>query len=62
MAQASAGILLYRHGPSGVEVFLVHMGGPFWAQKDAGAWSIPKGVIGEGEAPLAAGLSSLVTS
>jgi len=34
---------MYRHGPDGVEVFLVHPGGPFWARKDAGAWSIPKG-------------------
>jgi predicted NUDIX family NTP pyrophosphohydrolase len=39
----SAGILLHRRGPDGVEVLLVHPGGPFWASKDAGAWSIPKG-------------------
>ena len=56
MTQVSAGILLYRRRPSGLEVFLVHMGGPFWAHKDAGAWSIPKGLIGPGEAPLTAGL------
>jgi predicted NUDIX family NTP pyrophosphohydrolase len=43
MPQTSAGILLHRTGPSGPEVFLVHPGGPFWARKDAGAWSIPKG-------------------
>jgi len=39
----SAGILLYRRKNNGVEFFLVHPGGPFWAKKDAGAWSIPKG-------------------
>jgi len=40
----SAGLLLYRRGPGGVEVLLGHMGGPFWARKDEGAWSIPKGL------------------
>lgn len=54
MPQISAGILLYRRGASGLEVFLIHMGGPFWARKDAGAWSIPKGLIDEGEDALAA--------
>ncbi len=54
MPQISAGILLYRRGAQGLEVFLIHMGGPFWARKDAGAWSIPKGLIAEGEDPLAA--------
>lgn len=49
----SAGLLLYRRRP-GLEVFLVHPGGPFWAKKDAGAWSIPKGLIGADETPLAA--------
>jgi predicted NUDIX family NTP pyrophosphohydrolase len=49
--KTSAGLLLYRHR-SGLEVFLVHPGGPFWAKKDAGAWSLPKGEIGEGEDPL----------
>jgi predicted NUDIX family NTP pyrophosphohydrolase len=39
----SAGILLYRSGEAGVEVLIVHPGGPFWKRKDAGAWSIPKG-------------------
>ena len=39
----AAGILLFRHGPAGLEVFIAHMGGPFWARKDAHAWSIPKG-------------------
>jgi predicted NUDIX family NTP pyrophosphohydrolase len=50
----SAGILLYRRNASGLQVFLAHPGGPFWAKKDAGAWTIPKGEIGEGEDPLAA--------
>ncbi len=49
MAKRSAGILLYRHGTSGLEVLLVHPGGPFWAKKDLGAWSIPKGEHEEGE-------------
>ncbi|MBB5953432.1 putative NUDIX family NTP pyrophosphohydrolase [Saccharothrix tamanrassetensis] len=39
----SAGILLYRHTNDGLEVLIGHMGGPFWARKDAGAWSVPKG-------------------
>lgn len=43
---------MYRRRASGPEVFLVHPGGPFWARKDAGAWSIPKGEIEPGEAPL----------
>lgn len=50
----SAGILLYRTGRDGVEVLLVHPGGPFWARKEEGAWSIPKGEFGEDEAPLEA--------
>ena len=45
----SAGILLYRLRPDGPEVLLVHPGGPFWAKKDLGAWSIPKGEIGDAE-------------
>lgn len=50
----SAGIVLYRHTPAGgVELLLAHMGGPFWAGKDAGAWTIPKGEIEDGETPLA---------
>ena len=48
----SAGIVLYRKGEKGIEVFLVHPGGPFWAKKDDGAWSIPKGEYLEGEDPL----------
>lgn len=50
----SAGLLLYRKGSQGVEVLLVHPGGPFWARKDAGAWSIPKGELAEGEEGLVA--------
>lgn len=53
MPRTSAGILLYRRRPSGIEVLLGHMGGPFWARKDDGAWSIPKGEHGPGEDPLA---------
>jgi len=52
----SAGLLLYRRGERGLEVFLVHPGGPFWAKKDLGAWSIPKGEYGEDEDPFAAAL------
>jgi predicted NUDIX family NTP pyrophosphohydrolase len=54
MARHSAGLLLYRRRPGGLEVFLVHPGGPFWAPKDLGAWSIPKGEFSPGEDPLAA--------
>lgn len=50
----SAGILLYRRRGGTLEVFLVHPGGPFWAKKDLGAWSLPKGEFAEGEDPLAA--------
>ena len=50
----SAGILLFRDRAGRLEVLLVHPGGPFWAKKDAGAWTIPKGAIEEGEEPLAA--------
>jgi predicted NUDIX family NTP pyrophosphohydrolase len=49
----SAGILLYRFRDSEVGIFLVHPGGPFWAKKDAGAWSIPKGEFADDENPLA---------
>jgi predicted NUDIX family NTP pyrophosphohydrolase len=52
MPARSAGILLYRRGSSGPEVLLVHPGGPFWARRDAGAWSIPKGEHAEGEEPV----------
>jgi predicted NUDIX family NTP pyrophosphohydrolase len=50
----SAGLLLYRCSEREIEVFLVHPGGPFWAKKDRGAWSIPKGEYSDGEEPLAA--------
>jgi predicted NUDIX family NTP pyrophosphohydrolase len=53
MPKKSAGLLLFRDSPRGVEVLLVHPGGPLWASKDEGAWSIPKGEYGEGEDPLA---------
>jgi predicted NUDIX family NTP pyrophosphohydrolase len=57
MPVLSAGILLYRRAaPGGFEVWIAHMGGPFWARKDAHAWSIPKGEYGEDEDPLAAAL------
>jgi predicted NUDIX family NTP pyrophosphohydrolase len=52
MVDTSAGILLYRRAPR-LEVFIAKMGGPFWARKDAAAWSIPKGLADLGEEPLA---------
>jgi predicted NUDIX family NTP pyrophosphohydrolase len=54
MAKRSAGLLMFRWGGGAVEVFLVHPGGPFWAKKDLGAWSIPKGEYSEGEDALTA--------
>ncbi|MEV0649018.1 NUDIX domain-containing protein [Phytomonospora sp. NPDC050363] len=54
MPKLSAGILLYRRSGDGLEVLIAHMGGPFWARKDARAWSIPKGEHTELETPLAA--------
>lgn len=56
MAQRSAGLLIYKHADGQVFVFLVHPGGPFWAKKDLGAWSVPKGEIGDTEDGLAAAL------
>jgi predicted NUDIX family NTP pyrophosphohydrolase len=47
----SAGVLLYRYSPGGIEVLLGHPGGPFWARKDDGVWSIPKGEYGPDEDP-----------
>lgn len=58
-AKRSAGILLYRLAASGPELLLVHPGGPFWAKRDLGAWSIPKGEHGEGEEPLECALREL---
>jgi predicted NUDIX family NTP pyrophosphohydrolase len=52
MGKKSAGLLLYRRRKGKLEVFLAHPGGPFWAQKDEGAWSIPKGEYGSDEDPL----------
>jgi predicted NUDIX family NTP pyrophosphohydrolase len=54
MQRISAGLLMYRKRQEGPEVLLVHPGGPFWKNKDAGAWSIPKGEVAEGEDLLAA--------
>jgi predicted NUDIX family NTP pyrophosphohydrolase len=56
MAKRSAGILLHRTGPGGVEVLLVHPGGPLWAKRDLGAWSIPKGEHDDAEDPRACAL------
>lgn len=50
-SSTSAGILAYRRGERGLEVLLVHPGGPFWRNKDDGAWSIPKGELGASEDP-----------
>jgi predicted NUDIX family NTP pyrophosphohydrolase len=52
MARLSAGLLMYRYAGSTLEVLLVHPGGPFWKNRDQGAWTIPKGECREGEAPL----------
>lgn len=54
MPVRSAGLLVHRTGEQGLEVLVVHPGGPFWARKDAGVWSIPKGEYLEDEEPLAA--------
>jgi predicted NUDIX family NTP pyrophosphohydrolase len=54
MPKKSAGVLLYREVAGQLEVLLVHPGGPFWAKKDDGAWSIPKGEFDDSEDPLAA--------
>lgn len=50
MAEISAGVLLYRRNVGALEVFLVHPGGPYWARRDLGAWTVPKGapLVGEG--------------
>jgi len=54
MPKKSAGLLVYRQTHGSLELLLVHPGGPFWARKDDGAWSIPKGEFDEGEDPLVA--------
>ena len=53
MPKTSSGLLLHRSRSGTLEVFLVHPGGPFWAKKDDGAWSIPKGEAAPGEDLLA---------
>ena len=58
MSKKSAGILLYRTSKKSLEVFLVHPGGPFWKNKDEGAWSIPKGEFDE-EEPLDAAIREM---
>ncbi len=52
MAKSSAGILMFRRRHGAIEIFLVHPGGPFWAKKDLGVWSIPKGEFEPDEDPL----------
>ncbi|OZD04422.1 NTP pyrophosphohydrolase [Rhodococcus sp. 06-235-1A] len=54
MVDTSAGILLYRVGADGPDVLIAHPGGPFWARKDEGAWSIVKGLLTDGEGPWTA--------
>lgn len=56
MAEKSAGLLVYRRRERGPEFLLAHPGGPFWKNRDDGAWSIPKGLIGDGEENHAAAL------
>ena len=56
MPKISAGLLLYRTQNDALEFLLVHPGGPFWKNKDDGAWTIPKGEIGDNEDPLAAAI------
>lgn len=56
MPRKSAGLLLHRRRAGQLEIFLVHPGGPLWAKKDLGAWSIPKGELEEDEDPLAAAI------
>lgn len=60
MPKKSAGLLLYRNAADCVEVFLVHPGGPFWAKKDDGAWSIPKGEFAEDDETLNAARRELL--
>jgi predicted NUDIX family NTP pyrophosphohydrolase len=54
MPKTSAGLLMYRRRPAGLEILLVHPGGPYYAKKNDGAWSVPKGQAEEGEELLAA--------
>ncbi|HEX3609241.1 MAG TPA: NUDIX domain-containing protein [Solirubrobacterales bacterium] len=59
MPATSAGILLFRLAAEAIEVLLVHPGGPYWRNKDLGAWSIPKGEVEDGEEPQACALREL---
>jgi predicted NUDIX family NTP pyrophosphohydrolase len=52
-SNVSAGLLLFRRSRDELEVFLAHLGGPFWEDRDLGAWTVPKGLVEEGEDPLA---------
>src|ERR1700722_4193955 len=54
MAKRSAGLLMFRWREARLEVLIVHPGGPFWARKDLGVWSIPQGEYTDGEDPMAA--------
>jgi predicted NUDIX family NTP pyrophosphohydrolase len=54
MGKVSAGLLMYRRRNQQLEVLLVHLGGPFWAKKDSGAWFVPKGEVNPGEEELSA--------
>ena len=54
MGKVSAGLVMYRKRNQQLEVLLVHLGGPFWAKKDAGAWFVPKGEVNPGEDELSA--------
>lgn len=60
MNKVSAGLLVFRRNNAGVEVLLVHPGGPFWAKKDDGAWSVPKGEVDPGEDLLTAARRELL--
>ena len=55
-ARSSAGLLLFRRRAGRLEVFIAHPGGPFWVKRDAGAWTIPKGLVEEGEDALASAI------
>ena len=59
MTKKSAGILLYRSQNKQIQVLLVHPGGPFWAKKDAGSWSVPKGELNENENILDAAIREM---
>ena len=56
MKKESAGLLLYKRDGKEIQVLLAHPGGPFWAKKDKGAWTLPKGLVEAGETPLDAAI------